>query len=345
LTSQSGLGASSVGLPDEMLEVLSRNPLPALIVEVPSARILAVSPAARVLFGQDDSSLVGHTVESLTADVPTDAFGLLIRGRLSGYETVRQYRLGDGSLVPLQTWVRTFGEEVPIRHVLFIFAAQDTATGGANVAMPNDFGALIGTTDIGLVIDRVSCEVDTISGRVPEELLGQTIFEIVQRDDIAGLLWAIAHATSTGKSATLHVHVNSATEHPQPCQMLLLPKDPVPSFVFGLVPTVPSERSPYSDLEAFWSETRGVDVFGVSHDLAGLAAAVPGLAGLSSRELDVLTRLVAGYRVPAIARALFISRSTVRSHLSSIFRKLGVESQQELIDLLVGRTDTTSSDK
>jgi DNA-binding NarL/FixJ family response regulator len=61
---------------------------------------------------------------------------------------------------------------------------------------------------------------------------------------------------------------------------------------------------------------------------------VPGLAELSPRELDVLTRLLAGRRVPAIARVLFISQSTVRNHLSSVFRKLGVESQQELIDLL-----------
>jgi DNA-binding NarL/FixJ family response regulator len=38
-----------------------------------------------------------------------------------------------------------------------------------------------------------------------------------------------------------------------------------------------------------------------------------------------------GQRVPWIAADLFVSQSTVRDHLSSIFRKLGVRSQAELI--------------
>ena len=53
----------------------------------------------------------------------------------------------------------------------------------------------------------------------------------------------------------------------------------------------------------------------------------------------MVTRLLAGKRVPAIAEALFVSQSTVRNHLSSVFRKLNVQSQQELIDLLVLRKD------
>ena len=90
----------------------------------------------------------------------------------------------------------------------------------------------------------------------------------------------------------------------------------------------------------------GLTFSGASRDLASLSEAqVPGISELSSRELDVLTRLLAGHRVPAIAGALFISQSTVRNHLSSIFKKLRVDSQQELINLLIARMDTSSSDK
>ncbi|MGH0031082.1 MAG: LuxR C-terminal-related transcriptional regulator [Myxococcota bacterium] len=58
----------------------------------------------------------------------------------------------------------------------------------------------------------------------------------------------------------------------------------------------------------------------------------PELAELSRREREVLARLVEGKRVPVIAQQLFISAHTVRNHLKSMFRKLGVGSQAELIE-------------
>jgi PAS domain S-box-containing protein len=61
---------------------------------------------------------------------------------------------------------------------------------------------------------------------------------------------------------------------------------------------------------------------------------LPGLERLSRREIEVVRMLLLGDRVPVIARQLFISQSTVRNHLSSVFRKLRVSSQQELIVLL-----------
>jgi PAS domain S-box-containing protein len=61
---------------------------------------------------------------------------------------------------------------------------------------------------------------------------------------------------------------------------------------------------------------------------------VAGLERLSRREIEVVRMLLLGDRVPVIARQLFISQSTVRNHLSSVFRKLRVSSQQELIVLL-----------
>ncbi len=55
-------------------------------------------------------------------------------------------------------------------------------------------------------------------------------------------------------------------------------------------------------------------------------------ATLTKRELEIVRSLLAGDRVPAIAHRLFLSQSTVRNHLSSIYSKLGVSSQQQLVD-------------
>lgn len=57
-------------------------------------------------------------------------------------------------------------------------------------------------------------------------------------------------------------------------------------------------------------------------------------AGLTKRERDILLVLARGRDVPSIAKQLFISENTVRSHSKSIYRKLRIHSKQELLDLL-----------
>ncbi len=53
---------------------------------------------------------------------------------------------------------------------------------------------------------------------------------------------------------------------------------------------------------------------------------------LTPRQWEVLQLLLEGARVPAISAKLEVSRSTVRNHLATIFRKCGVHSQSELIE-------------
>ena len=60
------------------------------------------------------------------------------------------------------------------------------------------------------------------------------------------------------------------------------------------------------------------------------------LAELSEREREVLAHLMDGSRVPTIAKQLFISPNTVRNHLKAIYRKVGVSSQNSLIEMVKG---------
>jgi DNA-binding CsgD family transcriptional regulator len=53
---------------------------------------------------------------------------------------------------------------------------------------------------------------------------------------------------------------------------------------------------------------------------------------LTVKEEEVLGALMAGFRVPTIARDFHVSQSTVRSHLRSIFQKYGVHSQVALFE-------------
>lgn len=56
-------------------------------------------------------------------------------------------------------------------------------------------------------------------------------------------------------------------------------------------------------------------------------------AVLTPREHEALTHAVIGGTVERIARAMFVSPNTVKTQLRSIYRKLGVSSRAELIDL------------
>lgn len=52
---------------------------------------------------------------------------------------------------------------------------------------------------------------------------------------------------------------------------------------------------------------------------------------LTARELDVLRLLTTGASNTEIARALFVTEATVKSHLAHMFRKLGVDSRSRAI--------------
>ena len=56
---------------------------------------------------------------------------------------------------------------------------------------------------------------------------------------------------------------------------------------------------------------------------------------LKDRELEVLTLLVRGLTNPQIAKQLYLSRSTIKVHVSAILSKLDVESRTEAVAVAV----------
>jgi two-component system, NarL family, response regulator LiaR len=57
--------------------------------------------------------------------------------------------------------------------------------------------------------------------------------------------------------------------------------------------------------------------------------------GLTERELDVLRLMVDGLTNPDIAKKLFVSRSTVKFHVSNILMKLGASSRTEAVSMAI----------
>jgi DNA-binding NarL/FixJ family response regulator len=80
---------------------------------------------------------------------------------------------------------------------------------------------------------------------------------------------------------------------------------------------------------AHWSPVTAL--FGDRSQARSLSAGAVAVPELTSREQDVLARVLDGQRVPSIATELYLSQSTVRNHLSAIYKKFDVHSQAELI--------------
>lgn len=97
----------------------------------------------------------------------------------------------------------------------------------------------------------------------------------------------------------------------------------------GLIPAGVVEAALAGDakrstqLAAQWSRQHSADT--VAPDADSL------LAQLTPREWEIARRLAEGDRVPLIVEDLGIAENTVRNHLKSIFRKLHVASQAQLV--------------
>jgi DNA-binding CsgD family transcriptional regulator len=329
----------SQSLPPGAIEVIRKSSLPVLLLEIPGEKILAASRAAQELLGTDGESVEGRSFEDFTADEPSGALDLILAGRLQGYETSRQLRADDEGSIPARVWVRAFDDDIPPRRVLAIISTDAMST-PTHVPMfaEGELPPVIGTANENLLVDRISSDVEKSLGDRPEDVLGKSLLSLVSAEHMPKWLLAIAQATSARGGVTLNIHARPSDGRPLLCDAFLLAMLPVPSCAFVLMPRRPGSETGAGRqgvVEQLSRLSRGARAVSLSADLATSDQhRVPGIEQLSPRELDIVRRLLAGDRVPAIAKALFLSQSTIRNHLAHVYRKLGVDSQQGLIDLL-----------
>jgi DNA-binding CsgD family transcriptional regulator len=191
---------------------------------------------------------------------------------------------------------------------------------------------VVGSVDTNFIVDRIGRDVEALLGSRHDEVLGTSLLTLISQSDAGPLLRVLASSPTGG---ALRVHLRYRGRRLVPASLIVAPLLPAPSCAFALVRHSAIDAGagggPFPDT-FLRVVARAVGLYQAGTNAARVPVA-PDVSTLSDRERDVARRLLRGDRVPAIARSMYLAQSTVRNYLSSTFRKLGVHSQQELLDL------------
>jgi DNA-binding CsgD family transcriptional regulator len=341
---------------DTTVESLVRDSgAPLAAVELPSGRILAVNPPLAKLLGSSADALTGSS--SLDQLSPGDrrsaemGFQALADGRLTGYQAIRTRDTPGNPGQAFSVWVNAV--EVGGTRVGLISVTPAAGRDGELPALPpptvRGLGdVVLGTVDGTWRIDRISQDVSAFLGITPEQCVGVPVLGAIHPSDAPGFLAAVEHARVGERSVALTVRLSA--REPEWCEVsavfAVVSREVPPPMAFALIrdgsdagpaPDAARESRLEAHLQRIADELHAAGVLPRLEKLPTLSGN-PRLGLLTSREWAVLTRLLEGQRAAAIADDLVVSQSTVRNHLSSIYAKLRVDGQVDLIRTLRGET-------
>ena len=340
--------------PSPWNEVAERSNMPVLLVALSTRRVVARSKAAEALVGPIEWAydLTGDREQS------RKRLDLLENGVINGYHFTTTSTPPDGSPVQLEIDVQRFNDAEGHDLALVLLAPVDDtheAEGtDALVALrancsPAELDAplLVGTVDRDWRIARLSSDVKGLLGYDPNTIIGTPFTHWVHPGDVGNLLIGIGRALEDDAAVTVRVRVQHADKSWCPMVAAIIPligSQPEPEFAFIVRPVdeadITMPKGSGSSSERVAALEHRLRRIAMELEAAGIAQRVrrlpdltrlPEVSELSTRQLEVLTRLLDGQRVPTIAAEMFVSPSTIRNHLAAIYRKVGVHSQAELL--------------
>ena len=326
------------------------SPADLYLVRLSDLRILEASDSVLARAQRSRDELLGVSLLTEVAD-PASArrsFDLLAEGVIDSFVRQGAFRMPDGSFHEFTARYTTcpghedrtaaVGTLLPNDH-----EPQDAA-GAIDEFVPGtpDRFIALGTVNAQWQVDRVTNEVHDLLGRSAADVLCQSVFTLIHPEDVSAVLLLAAHASVEPGGAVGRLRVMRADGTWKWCRLSVhaLAGDPPAAFAFSLsddLQAIPTQDPRALELEEHLRRiAREVASSGVAALPTDMPTSVelPQLSDLTAREYEIVVRLTHGQRVAAIARSLFLSESTVRNHLTSVYRKLGVASQGELVEKL-----------
>ena len=328
----------------EVWDIVKDLDLAVALVSTKDYLVVAASEAFLDAARRDASDVIEHPTFDLF--YPSEessvraALDALSKGKIEFYRTRRLLYQPHGEPREASIWVHAinFGEDRfalceistdgdPVDSAMVKFAAQATPA------------MAFGMTDEHGVVTSVSDDIHDVMGVNASDLIGKPL---LRSPDMSNA-WRLLDVTPshTGRDC-ISMRVDSLGPPSCPrvrCILTAFVKSS--NYGFILIPETELTNAPTNDRVAdleksLWKIATEVQASGIFEHLWSFpdGERFPQLNTLSSRQWEVLSRLLRGQRVSTIADELFVSESTVRNSLSTIFHKFGVHSQAELLKLL-----------
>lgn len=327
----------------ELEQAVSGVDVPPVLAWDSSGTVRLANKAAAEMFGRSLAEIVGMRLDELVGPTEEVARTLLemTMGRFVAVHVHRTAHVRGGQELAVLATGRAIEVDGSLGGVTILVPETEPGRLGRHPlqAWIDVVPVALGFTDGNWMIESISTEVEELLDRTPEEVIGRSLLELVSPDDVDELRGSDDDRLEPRSLARLRF-VLPTGDDVEVCVLLAPRPPPEAGMRFALLGRIES-YFPQQDDRVTELELR-LRRIGAEVRAAGLIEAPaspvfhdhPGLGELSTRQWEILSRLLEGERVPTIAKELFISRSTVRNHLATIFQRFGVHSQAELLEQL-----------
>jgi DNA-binding CsgD family transcriptional regulator/PAS domain-containing protein len=318
-----------------------------VVWELPDGVVALANEAAEKLFATPLQDLLGaKNIDLLDPSIAVvDAFASLSSRAVEYVRATRRVRTPDG-FTPVWAWSRTVEMDDALRAVSVFVPLGELGCLGRDPSAPwRDLAPVaVGTADFDWRIGAVSSDLREIIGTAASDCIGSSLLDLVHPDDTPLLVDSRDGVHDVPRSHCLVRLRHREGWWTDVCVLVA----PAPAgqrrrgeVAFALLGTPQGPHAATVDrvaelesrLRHIATEVRAA---GVLDEVEAMPSTLdhPGLNELTSRQWEVLSRLLRGEGVMSIAGQLFISPSTVRNHLAAIYTRFDVHSQAQLLEVL-----------
>jgi putative two-component system response regulator len=337
--------------------LLLRVPIPLALVELSSRRLVAANAGFALLAGIDSSRISGADLLELCADEERAATESVLTGMAAGIidscHLRGRLRRSDGGELIVQAWLGRSRRGTSEDHsLLAVVPGEGRSARSVPAALETGTTVtMFGSVDHDWRWQEMSTNAAELFGWEPEQFSGKPLLGIVHRDDVPQLLLALGRSSADRGTALARVRVRGRDNHWTivHCSVSPLCNHVPPRLALSFRPATAHPQldalpERMSRLEQhLWRIALEAQAAGVSRLGAPTEGwwAHPTLRELSPKQLDIVVRILQGAGALDIAHELSLSPSTVRNHLTAVYRKFGVHSRGQLLAQL---SDAASGD-